>query len=142
MTGLCFMRAMLDGEFPLPPIARLMTFHLADVEDGVATFEGSPDFDSANPMGTTHGGWYGTILDSAMACSVMTKLPVGASYTTLEFKVNLMRENPIGCNVVAVGQVVHSGRSTAVAEGRIADDMGRVYATGSTTCMIFRSRDR
>ena len=118
-----------------------MNFRLKEVEDGKVTFVGSPKFDAANPMGTTHGGWYGTLLDSAMACSVMTKLPAGVDYTTLEFKVNLMRPIPIEHEVVTIGRVIHSGRSTAVAEGRIADEDGRVYATGSTTCMILRRRN-
>lgn len=142
MSGLKFMRQILDGHSPHPPIAQLMNFRLAEVEDGTVTFTGRPEFAAANPMGTTHGGWYGTLLDSAMACSVMTKIPSGSDYTTLEYKVNLIRSIPIGQVIIAVGQVIHSGRSTAVAEGKISDSDGRVYATGTTTCMIYRNRSQ
>ena len=89
-------------------------------------------------MRTVHGGWYGTLLDSCMACAVMTKLPRGATYTTLEYKINITRAIPAGMEIVATGLVQHAGRSTGVANGEIrgAQD-GKLYATGSTTCMIF-----
>jgi uncharacterized protein (TIGR00369 family) len=88
-------------------------------------------------MGTLHGGWYGTILDSAMACAVMTTLPAGKIQTTLEFKVNIIRSIPIGVAVDAVGTVEHSGKSTGVAVGSLVDvKTGKLYASSSTTCII------
>ncbi len=88
-------------------------------------------------MGTVHSGWNGTLLDSAMACAVMTKVPQGSVYTMLEYKVNVTREIAIGTGIVAEGIVSHSGRSTGVAEGTIRDARsGQLYATGSTTCFI------
>jgi uncharacterized protein (TIGR00369 family) len=68
-----------------------------------------------------HGGWYGTLLDSCMGCAVMTALPRGRVYTTLEYKVNLLRAIPLGTEVIATGTVTHAGRSTAVASGEIRD---------------------
>ena len=137
MSGLEFMEATRDGRLPQPPIARLLDYRVTVVEDGRVTFEGTPGFDHTNPMGTVHGGWYGTLLDSCMACAVMTKVPRGSYYTTLEYKVNLVRGIPVGTAIEAVGAVSHSGRSTGVAEGAIrgASD-GKLYATGSTTCLI------
>ncbi len=137
MSGLDFMLAVLDGRISGPPIARLMNFHLDTVESGHVIFRGAPTFDSLNPMGTVHGGWYGTLLDSAMACAVMTTVPKGAMYTTLEYRVNIIRPIPLEMEIIADGRVRHAGRSTGVAEGEIrgAED-GRLYATGSTTCMI------
>ncbi len=137
MSGLDFMRAILDGTLPQPPIGRVLDYLLTGVEDGRATFAGTPGFDHVNPMGSVHGGWYGTLLDSAMACAVMTRVPKGSVYTTLEYKVNVVRAIPPGTRVEAVGTVSHSGRTTGVAEGTIrgAGD-GRLYATGSTTCII------
>lgn len=137
MSGLAFMEGIRDGTITSPPIARLMNYHLDVVEEGRVVFRGAPTFDSLNPMGTVHGGWYGTLLDSAVACAVMTRLPKGALYTTLEYKVNITRSIPIGTEIVAEGISLHAGRSTAVANGEIrgADD-GTLYATGSTTCMI------
>ncbi|MBY6048235.1 PaaI family thioesterase [Vannielia litorea] len=137
MSGLAFMQGILSGEIAGPPISGVMDYWLDEVEDGRVVFRGAPKFAHANPMGGTHGGWYGTLLDSCMACAVMTKVPQGSWYTTLEYKVNITRPIPVGLEVLAVGEVQHSGRSTGVARGEIvgAED-GRVYATGSTTCII------
>jgi uncharacterized protein (TIGR00369 family) len=137
MSGLAFMEAMRDGTLPGPPIARVMDYALHRVEDGCVVFRGMPGFDHTNPMGTVHGGWYGTLLDSCMACAVMTKVPRGALYTTLEYKVNVTRALPVGTRIEAVGTVSHTGRTTGVADGVIRGvDDGRLYATGSTTCLI------
>lgn len=137
MSGLDFMQKMLDGELPGPPISRVLGYHLHLVDDGRAAFRGTPQFDVTNPMGTVHGGWYGTLLDSAMACAVMTKMPRGSLYTTLEYKINIIRPVPLGVEIDCTGEVDHLGRSTAVAHGEIRGiDDDRLYATGSTTCII------
>jgi len=137
MSGLEFMAGMLEGKFPAPPISRAMGYRLQSVEDGQVVFRGAPQFDVTNPMGSVHGGWYGTLLDSAMACAVMTKVPQGSVYTTLEYKINITRAIPIGVEIDAIGTIEHSGRSTGVAKGEIrCVEDGKLYATGSTTCII------
>lgn len=137
MSGLAFMEGIRDGALPQPPIAKLLNYHLVEVEAGRVVFHGTPLFDHCNPMGTVHGGWYGTLLDSAMACAVMTHVPQGSVYTTLEYKVNLVRGIPLGTAIIAEGVVQHAGRSTGVAEGAIRGrDDGKLYATGTTTCLI------
>ena len=114
-----------------------MSYRLQSVEDGQVVFRGAPQFDVTNPMGSVHGGWYGTLLDSAMACAVMTKVPQGSVYTTLEYKINITRAIPIGVEIDAIGTIEHSGRSTGVAKGEIrCVEDGKLYATGSTTCII------
>jgi uncharacterized protein (TIGR00369 family) len=139
MSGLAFMQGMLDGTLPGPPIARTMGYALHAVADGTVTFRGAPSFDVTNPMGTVHGGWYGTLLDSAMACAVMTKVPTGAVYTTLEYKINITRPIPLGMVIDCTGTVDHAGRSTGVATGEIRGvEDGKLYATGSTTCIIMK----
>ena len=139
ISGFEFMCAIRDGSIPRPPIARILNFHLTEVIKGGITYTGTPKFDHTNPMGTLHGGWYGTILDSCMACAVMTKVPKGSSYTTLEYKVNITRSIPIGMEVSARGWVQHVGRSTGVAAGEIRGVRdGKIYATGSTTCIIIK----
>ena len=139
MSGLDFMLGMLNGTLPGPPIARTMGYALHAVGDGVVTFRGTPGFDVTNPMGTVHGGWYGTLLDSAMACAVMTKVPTGSVYTTLEYKINITRPIPLGMTIDCTGRVDHAGRSTGVATGEIRGvDDGKLYATGSTTCIIMK----
>ncbi|MEJ6403503.1 PaaI family thioesterase [Yoonia sp. 2307UL14-13] len=137
LSGLEFMQAILRGEIARPPISALLNYSLDEVTDGRVTFRGTPEFDHTNPMGGVHGGWYGTLLDSCMACAVMTTVPKGSIYTTLEYKVNLTRAIPLGTEIIAVGEVDHAGRRTGVAHGQIrgAKD-GKVYATGSTTCLI------
>ncbi|WP_224813900.1 PaaI family thioesterase [Hasllibacter sp. MH4015] len=137
MSGLDFMRGMLDGTLAAPPISKTLGYHLDTVEDGRVIFRGRPEFKTMNPIGSVHGGWYGTLLDSCMACAVMTKVPKGSAYTTLEYKVNITRAIPVGRDILAEGAVRHAGRTTGVAEGTIRDaETGTLYATGSTTCLI------
>ncbi|MDK3074375.1 PaaI family thioesterase [Sedimentitalea sp. JM2-8] len=137
MSGLEYMRGMLEGRHPGPPISRTMGYTLHAVSDGRAVFRGAPEFSVTNPMGTVHGGWYGTLLDSAMACAVMTKVPRGSVYTTLEYKINIIRPIPIGMVIDCIGETDHAGRSTGIAHGEIRGvEDGRLYATGSTTCII------
>ena len=137
MSGLEFMQSILTGKISGPPIGALMNYRLDQVEDGRVVFRGAPRFESFNPMGTTHGGWYGTLLDSCMACAIMTKVPQGAYYTTLEYKINITRALPAGTEILAEGIVQHAGRSTGVAIGEIRGvEDGKLYATGSTTCII------
>ena len=141
LSGMEFMQGILDGTLPGPPISETMGYRLLAVRDGTVTFRGAPSFAVTNPMGGVHGGWYGTLLDSAMACAVMTKVPKGAVYTTLEYKINILRALPLGTEIDCVGTIDHVGRSTGVARGEIrgvAD--GRLYATGSTTCIVMTLR--
>lgn len=130
------MQGVLAGEIARPPISAVLNYTLDSVADGKVTFRGTPNFHHTNPMGTVHGGWYGTLLDSCMACAVMTKVPKGHIYTTLEYKINITRAIPLDTEIIATGWVDHAGRSTGIAHGDIRDSAGKLYATGSTTCII------
>lgn len=142
MSGLQFMQAMLAGKVSRPPISGLMNYTLESVAEGKAVFRGTPQFQHLNPAGGVHGGWYGTLLDTCMSCAVMTVTPKGSLYTTLEYKVNLTGAIPVGAQIIATGHVVHAGRSTGVANGEIRDaTSGKLYATGSATCLIMKLRD-
>lgn len=137
ISGLEFMQGILDGTHPAPPIGKTLNYKLHAVDDGQITFRGAPLFEHCNPMGTVHGGWYGTLLDSAMACAVMTKVPKGSVYTTLEYKINILRPIPLGLCVDTSAITDHAGRSTGIAHGEIRGvEDGKLYATGSTTCII------
>jgi uncharacterized protein (TIGR00369 family) len=115
-----------------------MDFSLIEVSPGRAVFQGLPQTRHLNPMGTVHGGWYATLLDSALGCAVHTTMPPGRGYTTAELSVNLVRGAVPGREPLrAIGQVIHSGRQLATAEGRIVDAAGRVYAHATTTCLVF-----
>ena len=139
MTGLEFMEKIKRGELPRAPIAKTLNYDLISVSLGQVIFRGAPKFDSMNPVGSVHGGWYGTLLDSAMACAVMTKIPKGSFYTTLEYKINIVKAIPIGMEIDAIGLVTHSGRSTGTADGKIIGTKDKIlYATGSTTCLIMQ----
>ena len=133
------MQRIIDGTYPPPSIGGALDFVLTEAEEGRVIFTGWPSDAHLNPMGTVHGGWYGTLLDSAMACAVMTRVPKGSVYTTLEYKINIVRAIPLGLEIDCIGETDHTGRSTGVAHGEIrgvAD--GRLYATGSTTCIIMK----
>jgi uncharacterized protein (TIGR00369 family) len=136
-SGLDLLRAMLAGKAPPAPMAVALGFRLHAADPGTASFRGTPTPAFANPAGGVHGGWYGAILDSALGCAALTTLPGGQTYTTLEYKVNPTRAIPFGTEVEARATVDHAGRRTIVASATltgVAD--GRLYATGSTTCLV------
>lgn len=138
LTGLQAMQAMLDGQLPPPPICATLDFMLISVAHGEAVFQGQPMRRHYNPLGTVHGGWYATLLDSALGCAVHTTMPVGRAYTTLEFKVNMVRALTEQVPLVrAIGRVLHSGRQVATAEASLLGHDGRLYAHASTTCLVF-----
>lgn len=141
LTGLEFIEGMRDGTLPGPPIGDTMGYAMHEVRQGRVVFRGVPEFKVTNPLGTVHGGWYGTLLDSAMACAVQTTLPKGTAYTTLEYKINILRAIPLGMEIDCIGTVEHAGRSTGVASGEIRGvEDGKLYATGSTTCIVLTPR--
>ena len=138
LTGLQVFEAMLAGHLPRAPIGDTLDFALVDAGFGRAVFQGRPRPEHYNPLGSVHGGWFATLLDSALGCSVHTTLPVGRGYTTLEFKVNLVRALTDHVPLVrAIGHVVHRGRQVTTAEAELVGHDGRLYAHASTTCLLF-----
>jgi uncharacterized protein (TIGR00369 family) len=138
LTGLEQMQAMMRGELPFASIGRTLDFLMVEVEHGRAVFQGAPGPAHLNPMGAVHGGWFATLLDSALGCSVHAALPRGKAYTTLELKVNLVRAlTPKVARVRAEGRVIHLGGQTATADARLVGPDGRLYAHASTTCLVF-----
>jgi len=136
--GLGFLKAIIDGTLPKPPIADLLGFDITEAETGKAVFECLPEFKHYNPIGTVHGGLAMTLLDSCMSCSIQTTLAKGEIYTTLELKVNLVRAITKDTGLVrATGRLIHRGRTTGTAEGDIRDAAGNLFAHGTTTCVIF-----
>jgi len=139
LTGYEQINGILTGRFAPPPIGVGMKYKMHAVSEGRVVFRGTPDASVLNPMGSVHGGWYGTLLDSAMACAVATRVPKGFFSTTLEYKVNIIRPIAVGTSVEAIGETDHIGRSTGVATGKIIGvEDGRLYATGSTTCIVIK----
>jgi uncharacterized protein (TIGR00369 family) len=140
LPGIDYMRKLIAGDLPPPPIAELMDFTLIEVDDGRAVFRGIPGEQHLNPIGSVHGGFAATLLDSALGCAVHTTLPAGVAYSTLELAVNLVRGiTPATGPVLAEGTVVHAGRRTATAEARLtAEEGGALLAHAKTTCLILR----
>ena len=137
-TGLAQMQAMLNGDIPHAAIASTLDFLIIGVEDGMATFQGTPGPHHFNPMGTVHGGWFATLLDSALGCAVHTKMPAGRGYTTAELSVNIVRAlTPKVPRVRAIGRVIHCGRQLATADAQLIGPDGTLYAHATTTCLVF-----
>ena len=138
MTGMEVFEAIFAGVLPPAPIGDSLDFIPVHMEPGLAVFQGRPQQRHYNPLGTVHGGWFCTLLDSALGCAVHTTLAAGRGYTTLELKVNMLR--PLTDTVPLVraeGKVIQSGRQVAMAEGRIVGADGKLYAHATTTCLIF-----
>src|SRR6478736_4256413 len=115
-----YLRAIRDGKLPPAPIQKLLSMDLVEVEEGKAAFQLTPAEQHYNPIGVVHGGIALTMLDSAMSCAVQTMLPEGKGYTTLELKVNLVRAITAKTGPIrATGRILHVGKQTGTAEGRL-----------------------
>ncbi|MDX2162153.1 MAG: PaaI family thioesterase [bacterium] len=137
MEGLEYLHAMLRGDIPRPPISVLLNFTLTHAEPGRTVFEAHPAEQHYNPIGVVHGGYAATILDSALGCAVMTRVPKGFAYTTVDLNVHLVRAITKETGVItATADVIHAGRRVATAEARLTDAAGKLYAHATTTCMI------
>jgi uncharacterized protein (TIGR00369 family) len=141
LSGLEYFKKMIAGELDPPPMLKLLGIRLAEAEAGRVVFTGTVADEHYNGMGVAHGGYAATLLDSALGCAINSVMPPGKRYTTLELKVNLTRPltrevGPLRCEAT----VVHVGGRTATSEGRIVDARGKLYAHGTTTCIVVEER--
>ncbi|MBC7413857.1 MAG: PaaI family thioesterase [Herminiimonas sp.] len=137
-SGMEFLQRIWRGELPSAPIGHTMDFVPVEGEPGRVVFQGTPGPEHYNPIGSVHGGYFCTLLDSALGCAVQSMLPKGTGYTTLELKVNLIRSLTDKTGPVrAEGKVVQVGRSVGIAEARLVDVDGKLYAHATTTCLVF-----
>lgn len=137
-SGLEFLRAIGSGKLPPAPIGELIDFVPIEVEAGRMVFQGTPGAQHYNPLGTVHGGYAATLLDSCVGCAIHSMLPAGKGYTTLELKINYIRALTDKSGPVrAEGKVVSVGGQIGIAEGRLTDENGKLYAFATTTCLIF-----
>lgn len=138
MSGLDFLRSILAGEAPAP-ICDLVGFYLTEAEYGHAVVSGVPGREHYNPIGSVHGGFAALLLDSTMSSAVHSTLEPGLGYTTLEYKINMVRPMTAKTGRVhAVGKVINVGARIGTAEGQLLDENGKLYAHGTSTCMIFK----
>jgi uncharacterized protein (TIGR00369 family) len=137
MSGLEFLEGIRTGAIPPPPIAVLLGFSLVELGEGRVTFAVVPEEIHYNPIGVVHGGLAAALLDTAMGCAVQSKLPRGRAYATLDIQVRYLRplKRETG-RVLCTGLAVHVGGKVATAEGRIVDEAGKLYATGTTSCLL------
>ena len=137
LSGLEFLSEMVACRLPSPPMSATLGFRLVEVGEGLAVFEGEPSSGLLNPLGSVHGGWALTLVDSATGCAVHTTLPAGFGYTTVETKVNFTRRiAPDGGIVRCEGRVVTRGSRIATAEARLLSADGKMLAHGISTLMV------
>jgi uncharacterized protein (TIGR00369 family) len=137
-VGLEVFQRMLSGELPQALIWDTLDLVLVEAEKGRVVFQGHPGSAYLNSVGFVHGGWQAALLDSCMACAVQTEVATGQTFTTIEIKVNFMRALTDKAGPVrAEGRVIQVGRQIGIAEGKLYDAAGKLYAHGTTTCLIF-----
>ena len=137
MSGLELMRAMVDGSLPEAPIASLMNMRGVHAEYGVIVFEGRPGPEHYNPLGSVHGGYAATLLDSCMGCAVHTTLPVGTGYTSIDINITYVRAITATTGpVTARGEIVNVGRRVGTVRGTLTDAAGKILAYGTSSCLI------
>jgi uncharacterized protein (TIGR00369 family) len=137
-SGLDFLRDVLAGRLPAPPISATLGFTLEEVEAGRAVFAMEPGEEHYNPIGSVHGGVYATLLDSAAGCAVQSVLPAGTGYTSLDLTLKFLRPITVDTGKVrAVGTVLHQGRRTALAQAELFDTTDRLLAHATSSCMLF-----
>ena len=137
MSYLDIFRAVAAGELPQAPIGQLMGFEILEVEEGRVVVGSQPGEQHCNPNGYAHGGYAATLLDAAMYCAIATSLKDRTPWTTIELKINYVRPLAPSTGLLrAEGQVIHVGRRAGTAEGRLTDLAGKLYAHGTTSCMV------
>jgi uncharacterized protein (TIGR00369 family) len=141
MSGREMLEAMIAGRLPAPPISETLGFRLVEVGDGTAVFEAEPGPHLLNPLGSVHGGWAMTLIDSATGCALHTKLSAGVGYTTVETKVNMTRPIAAGDGKVRCeGRLVSQGLQIATSEARLLSAQGKLLAHGTSTLIILHPR--
>lgn len=139
LSGTDYINAVRAGEIPVSPMLKLLDIHGREWHEGYALFTVVPQEFHYNPMGMAHGGLACALLDTAMAVAVLTMLPQGVGYVTLEIKVNFTKPMTAHAGEMrAEGRAIHVGSRTATADGRIYDAQGTLYAHGTTTLLLMR----
>ncbi len=137
-TGLDYLQRIISGEYPQVPIGDTLNFRITEVSVGRLVLVGKPDLRSFNLLGTVHGGWTASILDTAMALAAMSSLDENSRHTTLDIRINYLRPITLESGEVrAEGSLIQAGRRVAYCEGRLTDAAGKLLAHGTSSCLIF-----
>jgi uncharacterized protein (TIGR00369 family) len=137
-TGLDFLQRIIAGEYPNVPIGDTLNFRITEVESGRVVLAGNPDMRSYNLLGTVHGGWAASILDTAMALAAMSALDENNRHTTLDIRINYLRPITLETGELrAEGTLIQGGRRVAYCEGKLTDAAGKLLCHGTSSCLIF-----
>lgn len=137
LDGLGQLRALMAAGRK-PGILESLQFELTEVDRGRAVATGVPDMHAYNPIGTVHGGYAATLLDTACGCAVHSQLSATQAYTTLELKIAYHKAITKDTGPLrAEGTVISMGRRAAFAEARLVDATGKLYASATSTCLVF-----
>jgi uncharacterized protein (TIGR00369 family) len=137
LSGIDYFRKMMNGDLPAPAMLDLLGIRLVEAEEGRVVFTATAEERFYNGTGVAHGGFAATLLDTALGCAINSTMPVGKRFTTLELKINLTRPLTENAGLLRCeARVVHVGGRTATSEGRIVDSRGKLYAHGTTTCIV------
>ncbi len=138
LPGIDIIRAMIAGDLPRAPIGALIGMEAGEAGDGWVVFTGTPGPQHYNPIGSVHGGYAATLLDSCMGCAIHTRPGAGTGYTTIDLHVTYVRAMTTETGLVtARGDVISAGRRVATAQGSLTDSRGRLLATATTRCLVF-----
>lgn len=138
LSGFEVMTMAAQGKLPRAPIGELMNMtHMEVPVPGRVIFHAAPERRHYNPIGTVHGGYAATLLDSAMGCAVHSALPPGKTYTTLTLEIKYVKgmSDQTG-TVIAEGRIIQVGSRQATAEAFLRGPDGVIYASGTSTCMV------
>lgn len=138
LSGLDMLQQIIKGNLPAPPMAETIPMKLTRAEKGKILFSARADTNHLNPLGTVHGGFAATVLDSATACAVHSMLEPGDGYATLELNVKMLKPVPVDVDLTAEATIIHCSRKIGVSEASLTDSQGRLYGHATATCMIFR----
>lgn len=138
LSGLQIMQEMCNGNIPMPSMATTIPMSASEVELGHVTFIVKADDHHLNPMGSVHGGFAATVLDSVTGCAVFSMLEAGLSYTTIDLNVKMCRPVPLNTKLKAVAKIINISKNLGISEGKIIDEDGKLYAHATATCMIIR----
>ncbi len=139
LSGMVLLQQIVDGDRPHPSIADVINMRFEVIEKGRVVFSAVADERHVNPMDGTHGGFCATLLDSVTGCAVHSMLEAGVAFGTIELSVKMMRPVPRGKRLIAEGKLINISRSLGVSEGTVRDEDNKLYAHGTSTCMLIRS---
>ncbi len=139
LSGMVLLQQIVDGDRPHPSIADVINMRFEVIEKGRVVFSAVADERHVNPMDGTHGGFCATLLDSVTGCAVHSVLEAGVAFGTIELSVKMMRPVPRGKRLIAEGKLINLSRSLGVSEGTVRDEDNKLYAHGTSTCMLIRS---